>query len=85
MAFIDDDAYPDKNWLKNAVLHFKNDNITAVCGPGVTPDSDDVFQKAGGFVNSLWFGSGGAGTYRFVPQKKRRKICLKKNMQKLSI
>ncbi|MBM3283572.1 glycosyltransferase [Candidatus Gottesmanbacteria bacterium] len=71
LAFIDDDAYPDRNWLRNALVQFERSNIAAVCGPGVTPLSDDIFQQAGGWVNSLWFGSGGAGTYRFIPQKKR--------------
>lgn len=71
LAFIDDDAYPDKDWLKNALKYFIDPEISAVCGPGVTPSSDDIFQQASGWVNQLWFGSGGAGTYRFVPQKKR--------------
>lgn len=71
LAFIDDDAYPDKNWLKNTLPHFNNPKVTAVCGPGVTPPSDDIFQQAGGWVNSLWFGSGGAGTYRFTQRKTR--------------
>jgi len=71
LAFIDDDAYPDRNWLKNSLIHFKREEISAVCGPGVTPVTDDIFQQAGGWVNSLWFGSGGAGTYRFIPQRKR--------------
>jgi len=71
LAFIDDDAYPDKDWLANAKPYFQNPEISAVCGPGVTPGNDSISQKAGGFVNSLWFGSGGAGTYRFIPKKKR--------------
>lgn len=71
LAFIDDDAYPDSDWLKNSLHHFSDKNISAVCGPGVTPPDDDIFQTAGGWVNSLWFGSGGAGTFRFTPQKKR--------------
>src|SRR3989344_8647399 len=29
-AFIDDDAYPDQEWLKNAVGEFKNSKISAV-------------------------------------------------------
>jgi len=71
VAFIDDDAYPDRDWLKNAFSNFQIEGIAAVCGPGVTPSSDDVFQKASGWVNQLWFGSGGAGTYRFTPRRKR--------------
>ena len=71
LAFIDDDAYPHKDWLKNAHKYFHSEEIAAVCGPGVTPPDDNIFQQAGGWVNSLWFGSGGAGTYRFIPQKSR--------------
>lgn len=71
LAFIDNDAYPEKNWLKNAVVLFKDKKISAVCGPGITPPNDYNLQKAGGFVNSLWFGSGGAGTYRFIQMKRR--------------
>lgn len=71
LAFIDDDAYPSRDWLKKALALFSNRKISAVCGPGVTPPHDNLLQKAGGFVNSLWFGSGGAGTYRFTPQKRR--------------
>lgn len=71
LAFIDDDAYPDRDWLENAKDIFQDENIAAVCGPGITPPSDDKFQQAGGWVNSLWFGSGGAGTYRFTPGEKR--------------
>src|SRR3989344_4471437 len=31
-AFIDDDAYPNKNWLKEAVRQFQNNNILALGG-----------------------------------------------------
>ena len=65
LAFLDDDSYPDRDWLKNALKIFKEDgNIAAVCGPTLTPPSDNVYQKASGWVWSSWLGSGGAGTYR---------------------
>ena len=70
-AFIDDDAYPDNNWLRNTLKHFENPAVAAVCGPGVTPPADDIFQQASGWVNSLWIGSGGAGSFCFIPKKKR--------------
>ena len=35
IAFIDSDAYPDKNWLKNAVKYLSNKSIHAVGGPDV--------------------------------------------------
>lgn len=63
LAFLDDDSYPDKNWLKNAINIFKH-QITAVCGPTLTPPNNSLRQKASGYVWSTWLGSGGAGTYR---------------------
>ena len=50
LAFLDDDAYPDKNWLKNAARHFENADIAAVGGPAVTPDSDSMMKKASGLI-----------------------------------
>jgi len=47
IAFIDDDAYPDENWLKNAVKYFRNEKIAAVCGPGITPWSGNISMLAG--------------------------------------
>jgi len=70
LAFIDDDAYPSKNWLKSAVALFKDPSIVAVCGPGVTPPGADDFEKASGWVSASRLG-GGNCTYRFIPAKKR--------------
>ncbi len=52
LAFIDNDAYPRKDWLKNSLKYFENANISAVGGPGVTPPEDPLLQKAGGYVLS---------------------------------
>ncbi len=72
LAFLDDDSYPDKNWLKNALELFKKDKgIAGLCGPTLTPPSDNLFQKASGYVWSSWLGSGGAGTYRCLVSKRR--------------
>ncbi len=46
LAFIDNDAYPRKDWLKNAMKYFENPEIAGVGGPGVTPDEDPLLQKA---------------------------------------
>jgi cellulose synthase/poly-beta-1,6-N-acetylglucosamine synthase-like glycosyltransferase len=51
-AFIDSDAYPKNDWLKNAVRYFGVSEVAAVGGPGLTPDEDSLMQKAGGFVLS---------------------------------
>lgn len=64
LAFLDDDSYPDKNWLKNALLLFKLPETAGVGGPSLTPPQDNIFQKASGYVWSTWLGSGGAGAYR---------------------
>jgi len=72
LAFLDDDSYPDKNWLKKAVKIFREGKaITAVCGPTLTPPHDNLRQKASGYVWSTWLGSGGAGTYRCAAQPRR--------------
>ena len=65
IAFLDDDSYPEKTWLKNALEIFnQNQKIAGVCGPTLTPPYNSLRQKASGYVWSTWLGSGGAGTYR---------------------
>ncbi len=51
-AFIDSDAYPRKDWLKNAVKYFEEPKVAAVGGPGLTPEDDSLVQKASGFILS---------------------------------
>lgn len=64
-AFIDDDAYPDKNWLKNAVVHFQHPQIVAVGGPGITPKEDKYWEQLTGLVYGSFF-CGGHAQHRFV-------------------
>lgn len=65
LAFLDDDSYPNKNWLREAIKIFKEgDKIAGVCGPALTPSDNTLRQKASGYVWSTWLGSSGAGTYR---------------------
>ncbi|MFC1721663.1 glycosyltransferase [Patescibacteria group bacterium] len=52
IAFMDDDAYPRRDWLKNAIRHFEHPQVGAVYGPGVTPDSDGLWAKISGEVLS---------------------------------
>lgn len=52
LAFIDSDAYPRKDWLKNAAKYFNDSEIAAVGGPGLTPEKDSSLQKASGYVLS---------------------------------
>ncbi|MCM8782078.1 MAG: glycosyltransferase [Candidatus Omnitrophica bacterium] len=68
LAFLDDDAYPRNDWLKNAVIHFSANEVAAVCGPAITPDSDTLQQKASGFIYSSFLASG-RHKRRYVPDK----------------
>jgi glycosyltransferase involved in cell wall biosynthesis len=71
LAFIDSDAYPNPDWLKNAFNHLMPNHITAVCGPNLTPHQNNILKKASGLVWSSWLGAGGAGTYRNKISKPR--------------
>jgi len=73
LAFLDDDAYPEKDWLKNALLHFKNKKVAAVGGPAITPSANSLFQKASGAVSESFIGGGGARN-RFLSIGKAKKI-----------
>ncbi|MGI6278830.1 MAG: glycosyltransferase [Patescibacteria group bacterium] len=72
IVFIDDDAYPGPEWLKNIKKNFKKDpKIVGVAGPGLTPPKDSILAKASGWFWASPLGSGGAGQYRNWPQEKR--------------
>lgn len=72
LAFLDDDSFPAKDWLKNASKIFEESGgIAGVCGPALTPPDNGLFQKASGWVWSSWLGSGGAGTYRCAVSSRR--------------
>ncbi len=70
LAFLDDDAFPMKEWLSNAVKYFGNKKVAAVGGPAVTPSSDSLLQKASGLVYSSFLG-GGSIAYRYIPKSQR--------------
>ena len=52
LAFIDSDAYPNKDWLKNAEKYLEKEKIGAVGGPNLTPEHDHILQKASGDILS---------------------------------
>jgi len=70
LAFIDDDAYPRSDWLKNAAPYFENEIVAGVGGPAVTPRNDTVWQRASGHILSSWIGSG-PHSYRYTPKRMR--------------
>jgi len=71
IAFLDDDAYPDIDWLKNAYDLLKNnEDYVGVCGPSVTPPNSDYLEKIGGYIFESFLTSGPT-KFRHVPSKHR--------------
>lgn len=64
-AFLDDDAYPERDWLKQVVNDFNEPDVAAVGGPAVTPPHDSILQKASGLVFESLMG-GGNHRYRYI-------------------
>jgi len=64
-AFIDSDAYPTKNWLKNAVMYLDAPEVAAVGGPGLTPEEDNSMRKASGLVLSSFMVGNLSKRYKF--------------------
>lgn len=60
LAFLDDDAYPQRDWLKKAMKHFTDDKVAGVGGPAITPKDDGVLQKVSGAVFESYLGGGKA-------------------------
>ncbi len=67
VAFIDDDAFPDEEWLRNAVRRFAEPGVAAVGGPGTTPENDSRNRKAGGRVLASLL-VGGVHAFRVIPR-----------------
>lgn len=72
LAFTDDDAYPEKDWLGIAAKYLKDNNVAAVGGPQLTPPSNDFWQKVSGamFLSPL----SGSAIIRYWPGKKAQEI-----------
>ena len=59
-AFIDSDAYPAKDWLKNAAKYFDDEKIGIVGGPNLTPEQVNIWEVISGYVLGNFFVSGNA-------------------------
>jgi glycosyltransferase involved in cell wall biosynthesis len=57
-AFIDDDAFPARDWLDQALARMVDPEIAAVGGPGLTPAASGFRERAGGAFYESFFGSG---------------------------
>ena len=70
LIFIDDDSYPESNFLEILEKDFSDQNISVVGGPALTPAESNFWQRVSGamFLSSL---SGGfPERYRSVGKKK---------------
>jgi GT2 family glycosyltransferase len=70
LAFIDDDAYADPDWLTNAVRHFADPNVVAAGGPAITPPDDSPRQRASGAIFSASLVTA-TTRHRYVPESQR--------------
>lgn len=50
VAIIDDDAFPEPDWLARAIPHFDDLNVAAVGGPAMTPPGDNLRKKISGWI-----------------------------------
>jgi hypothetical protein len=58
LAFIDDDAFPARDWLNRALARFEDSSVAAVGGPGLTPPGSPFRERTGGAFYESYFGSG---------------------------
>ncbi len=65
LVFIDDDAYPEADFLDVLDKDFLDSKIMAVGGPAVTPAGDNFWQKVSGAVFLSAFSGG--NPERYVP------------------
>lgn len=65
-AFIDSDAYPDVDWLKNGTAAFAGDDIMAVGGPGLSPPNECLHQKVVGNAVKSFLVSGNLAFSKIV-------------------
>lgn len=70
LAFIDDDTYPEADWLINAVRAFAASKAQSVGGPAPTAIDDDFWQLMSGAVFSSFLVSGNY-RYRYMPGRVR--------------
>ncbi|MFH1295423.1 MAG: glycosyltransferase [bacterium] len=66
LAFLDDDAYPSRDWLKKAAAIFRDPTVYALGGPAVTPVTANFLEKCSGLILASYLTSAGT-RYRHTP------------------
>ena len=69
LVFLDDDAYPQKDWLDNVSKYFKNNKIGIVGGPNLTPKDSSFLSKCGGDVLANWLTGLSSVRYKIVNKR----------------
>ncbi len=72
LVFIDDDAYPEANFLDLLDEDFRDAAIAAVGGPAITPAHDSFWQKVSGAVFLSRFSGG--NPERYIPVGHKRLV-----------
>lgn len=72
IVFIDDDSYPEENFLDEAHAQLLDPNVDALGGPAITPEDANYWERVSGAVFlSKW--SGGV-PMRYIPQGEVREV-----------
>lgn len=71
LVFLDDDAYPSKNWLGHASLIFNDSKIFALGAPAITPLNASFLERISGNILESKLASYQT-VYRHVPQESRK-------------
>lgn len=70
IAFLDSDAYPDKDWLSHGIKLFSEPTVSAVGGPNVTPPGVGLLERACGRTLESFMAAFSL-RYRYLPMKSR--------------
>lgn len=71
IAFLDDDASPQPQWLEQACRHFSRPEVGATGGPAITPPRDSRMARLGGDVYASPLVSGNC-RFRYVSERLRK-------------
>ncbi|TDA26046.1 MAG: hypothetical protein DSO01_06335, partial [Archaeoglobi archaeon] len=63
IVFTDADCVAERDWLKNLLKEFRDENIASVGGPNITPEDDSEFGKCVGDVFELLSRAGARYAY----------------------
>ena len=72
IAFIDSDAYPNKNWLKLGIKYLKSKKADVVGGPGLPFPNENYVQKICYFSKRSYFVT---GYLSFRKYKAKKRFC----------